>query len=1637
MLKRLASSGLKAASIQGIISLWFVLSTISLAWAQVPLANPSFESPTIFEDLTVSPLPPGNGWIVRGNVSLRNGPVNSYYTPYVLEVPMGRQWVAMPAGSSISQNVTVSAGTYYITLHAAQFGGTSGQTLRVKIGGTTLPALTPDSTPGQLTSGAVALVAGTYMLEIEVADPVAGVSNGGIWLDNVALNTQGVNSFPMTAINWPIDSQAYADQTLNVVATASDPDGAISKVELYENGTLVGTAMQAPWVWARNYSSSGTKTLTVRAYDNSNQITISSPVLITHSAGTAKPFVANGGFEYSRAVPGTILPYGGAYPWAGFDSQGYSGIATSGTVTPYTMQSLIPAGGRQTAFIDPAYFNLGFYQYVNLPPGSYGLSFRAVISPYVPLSVSVGSYSGQLYSGSSGSIGLPFSATGGLIGVQFNAPGTGGFTPLTIDNVKIGPAGAPIVTAKLAAAGTTFTAPTAIRLLADIEVYDRTITQVQFLDGATVLFTGGSATTSYDWLNPTIGAHSITVKVTDSQSVVTTSSAVAVTVNAAASPAFFNPGFEYRSSWHYYGNAAASVPGWDVTPQPSSCSYCAIIAAKGSGWYPVATAVPEGVTVAAISGNGWIQQSVYMAAGDYKISFQTAQLNGGTSQAVRVLVNGVQVGTVTPGASFALFQSAQFTVSSSGHHVVRIESIAPGVTTYAGIDDLKILPQAPLLAAPVVSASFNPASVVLNGTSTLSFSIQNTNTTAITGVVFSANYPAGLTNSATPSPSLSGGGCLGSVGGAASGNTFSLTAGILPASTTCTYSVQVVGTTSGSKTVSSGAVTSANAPSGTAASSVLMVAAASVPGAPTIGTATAGNAQATVNFTAPASNGGSAITSYTATCGAQSASGAGSPITVTGLTNGTAVTCTVKATNAVGQSAASAASNSVTPTASVPGAPTIGTATAGNAQATVNFTAPASNGGSAITSYTATCGAQSASGAGSPITVTGLTNGTAVTCTVKATNAVGQSAASAASNSVTPTASVPGAPTIGTATAGNAQATVNFTAPASNGGSAITSYTATCGAQSASGAGSPITVTGLTNGTAVTCTVKATNAVGQSAASAASNSVTPTASVPGAPTIGTATAGNAQATVNFTAPASNGGSAITSYTATCGAQSASGAGSPITVTGLTNGTAVTCTVKATNAVGQSAASAASNSVTPTADGNGIASILANGSFEQLALEDGQSLSPMPSSSAWAVRGAVTLKRGPAVGQSAPYLHEVPIGRQWIFMQPGTAISQQVNLPTAGMYYISLQAAQAFGSTGQAIVVKMDGATVSTLTPGSTVAMQTFAAISLAAGGHELQIELAEPPAGATNGGIWLDGVMLNKQGTNTYPMVQIVAPTHGKSYPDQDFNVVATAVDPDGSISKVELYENGVLHSALTQTPWVWTRTYATSATRTLTVKAYDNATPAQVTTSDAVVITPSAGAVVPYLTNTEFEYQLVATPATSLKDVGANAGVWGPLDWANFSGVATAGFLTPNPNYATRLLPSLGRQVAFIDPTYVNTFFGQFAPMPAGNYGLSVRIQAGTAFNITAGTTTIPNVAGVGTYGFPFTTVGGSTQFQFSNAGVGGAPLYIEQVKVGPVGPASYFPFHRATDPYSASRSAIDGKYRGIRPPYHSRRVL
>jgi len=217
---------------------------------------------------------------------------------------------------------------------------------------------------------------------------------------------------------------------------------------------------------------------------------------------------------------------------------------------------------------------------------------------------------------------------------------------------------------------------------------------------------------------------------------------------------------------------------------------------------------------------------------------------------------------------------------------------------------------------------------------------------------------------------------------------------------------------------------------------------------------TCANAQSVLSWSAPSTNGGSAVTDYvveysansggtwsTFTDGVTSSTGA----TVTGLSNGTSYVFRVAAVNTYGTGSYSSVSNSAL-VATVPGAPTISYVSPyGNGSAEVAWSAPASNGGASVASYTiqystsATFASSvttvSPTVSSSPTVVAGLTNATPYYFRVAATNCSGTGSYSSISSSVT-TYTVPSAPAAPTYSSGqNSSTTDTFTwvAPASNG----------------------------------------------------------------------------------------------------------------------------------------------------------------------------------------------------------------------------------------------------------------------------------------------------------------------------------------------------------------------------------------------------------------------------------------------------------------------------------------------------------------------------------------------------------------------------------------------------------------------------
>jgi hypothetical protein len=292
-------------------------------------------------------------------------------------------------------------------------------------------------------------------------------------------------------------------------------------------------------------------------------------------------------------------------------------------------------------------------------------------------------------------------------------------------------------------------------------------------------------------------------------------------------------------------------------------------------------------------------------------------------------------------------------------------------------------------------------------------------------------------------------------------------------------------------------------------SAFVMPVAPTAPGSPV---AVAGNATATLHWTAPTNDGGAPISAYVVTpylAGvaqpAQTFASAATTRSVSALTNARTYTFRVAAKNGAGTGPQSAASVPIVVGApTIPGlaAPAYQAAMPGNGSVRLRWTAPAGTNGSAITRYVVTPYVGSVgqtprlyTATTTTETVTGLTNATTYTFRIAAKNARG---IGAAVTTFAVVAGAPTAPTALTATAGAAKVTLHWTAP-NNNGAAITTYRVTpyvAGvprtARVFNSTATTETITGLTPGQTYTFTVVARNSRGFGVASVMSPSATPT-----------------------------------------------------------------------------------------------------------------------------------------------------------------------------------------------------------------------------------------------------------------------------------------------------------------------------------------------------------------------------------------------------------------------------------------------------------------------------------------------------------------------------------------------------------------
>ena len=110
----------------------------------------------------------------------------------------------------------------------------------------------------------------------------------------VLVRVLGSNQPPTVTLSSPSDGEIHtAPATITISADAADPDGTITRVEFFRDGTKLGEDTAAPHEWTWSPVAAGTYALTAAATDNQGGRVMSGAVSVTVQLSNALPVIAN------------------------------------------------------------------------------------------------------------------------------------------------------------------------------------------------------------------------------------------------------------------------------------------------------------------------------------------------------------------------------------------------------------------------------------------------------------------------------------------------------------------------------------------------------------------------------------------------------------------------------------------------------------------------------------------------------------------------------------------------------------------------------------------------------------------------------------------------------------------------------------------------------------------------------------------------------------------------------------------------------------------------------------------------------------------------------------------------------------------------------------------------------------------------------------------------------------------------------------------------------------------------------------------------------------------------------------------------------------------------------------------------
>ncbi|MCW1925672.1 Ig-like domain-containing protein [Luteolibacter arcticus] len=399
------------------------------------------------------------------------------------------------------------------------------------------------------------VISGSYSLAAKAIDNVSGAITSAAASVTV---TNVDNVLPTVAITSPVDTSTRISGGFTIEASASDTDGAVSKVEFYDGATKLGEDTSAPFVFAWASPAIGSHTLTAVATDNDSGTTTSTAVDIEVVQALSATVIAK---ESVWNYLDNGSDQGTAWKEPAFNDSAWAsgkGVLGGGDGHIDTIINIGPSGNRYittyfrrtfeltgAAAVQALDFNIlrddGVVVFINgvevarqnLPAGpiNYLTDTPAIIdgsaeSTYFPATASP----------------LPPLVEGtNVIAVEVHQR-DGNSSDLGFDLEMITralPGEAPEVTLTSPADDATYQAPASVTLIADATDSDGTIAKVEFFAGATKIGEDTEAPFAFEWTMVPQGSYTLTAKATDNLGLGKTSEAadIVVTAPATAAPA--------------------------------------------------------------------------------------------------------------------------------------------------------------------------------------------------------------------------------------------------------------------------------------------------------------------------------------------------------------------------------------------------------------------------------------------------------------------------------------------------------------------------------------------------------------------------------------------------------------------------------------------------------------------------------------------------------------------------------------------------------------------------------------------------------------------------------------------------------------------------------------------------------------------------------------------------------------------------------------------------------------------------------------------------------------------------------------------------------------------------------------------